>query len=214
MACAAATIAGCTAILGIDKDYGDLPGGAGGGAATANGGSVPGSGAPATATWPMYSGTTIVLGAMTTGAVSATSATLTGLVAQDVANGAARFDVPTDIWNAETGRNADRYVQFTVPVTSGTFALDTISVRAGSGGGSYMLWDIVYSLSPDLSSPTALGTALSGVKDTLVTNSYSRLGVNISAGQTLYLRVYPYDSTTTLGKSLMLANVVVSGVTH
>ena len=41
------------------------------------------------------------------------------------------------------------------------------------------------------------------------------LGVNITTGQTLYLRVYPYNtSAATSGKTIMLANVVISAVTN
>jgi hypothetical protein len=40
------------------------------------------------------------------------------------------------------------------------------------------------------------------------------LGVNVAADQTLRVRVYPYNTTTTTGKSIMLANLVVSGVTN
>ena len=48
-----------------------------------------------------------------------------------------------------------------------------------------------------------------------MTNSYPSLGVNVPAGQTLYLRVYPYiTSGATSGKCVMLANVVISGVTN
>ena len=43
--------------------------------------------------------------------------------------------------------------------------------------------------------PTALGTSLMGVKDMLTTNTFPSLGVAISAGQTLYLRVYPYNTS-------------------
>ena len=78
-----------------------------------------------------------------------------------------------------------------------------------------MRWDIVYSLASDFSSPTALGTGLTGAKDTVVTSSYPSLGVIVSAGQTLYLRVYPYNSSgAASGKTIMLANVVVSAVTN
>jgi len=61
-----------------------------------------------------------------------------------------------------------------------------------------------------------LGTSLVGSKDTVATSSYPSLGVNVATGQTLYLRVYPYNSTSAAasGKSIMLANVVVSGVTN
>jgi hypothetical protein len=77
-----------------------------------------------------------------------------------------------------------------------------------------MRWDIVYSLNADFSSPTDLGTGLGGAKDTLVTSTYPGVGVDITAGQTLHLRIYPYNTTAATGKSIMLANVVVSGVTN
>jgi lysophospholipase L1-like esterase len=173
------------------------------------------SGTPATATWPMYSGTAIVLGATTDGAISATAARLSGLVNKNVNNSAARFDTPDGTWPAESARNPDRYVEFTVPVASGSFTLDTISVGGGSGGGSNTRWDIVYALTADFASPTSLATSLSGAKDTLVTNAYQSLGVPVATGQTLYLRVYPYNTGgATSGKAVMLANVVISGVTN
>src|SRR5262249_26467462 len=140
------------------------------------------AGAPATVTWPMFSGTAIVFDAMTDGAVSATSATLTGLVNKNVANGGARVATPHAGWGAEAARNPTRYVEFTVPVTTGSLTLDSIAAGAGSGGGSNMRWDIVYSMTADFAAPTALGTALSGVKDTLTPSTFPSLGVSIAAG--------------------------------
>jgi lysophospholipase L1-like esterase len=172
------------------------------------------AGAPATATWPMFSGTSINRDPTPEGAITATRATLTGLDERDVKNGGARFDIPSGSWPAEGARNPDRYVEFTVPITAGTFTLASISLFAGSGGGSNMQWDIVYSTAPDFSSPTDLGTTLGGPKDTLVMNNYPSLGLNIPAGQTLRLRVYPYNRTVGTGKFIMLANVVISGVTN
>jgi len=171
------------------------------------------AGSPAAATWTMFSGTAIALSASISGGLSAMDATLTGLANKNVANNAARFDTPDGIWPAESARNPARYVEFTIPATATNFTLDSISLDAGSGGGSNMRWDIVYSLTPDFNSPTALGAALSGTKDTLVTSSYPSLGVGFVAGQALYLRVYPYNTSgATSGKSLMLANVVISCV--
>jgi len=136
-------------------------------------------------------------------------------VNKNVANGGARFDTPDGIWPAEAARNPSRYVEFTVPVTAGSLTLDSIAAGGGSGGGSNMRWDIVYSMASDFSAPTALGTALSAVKDTLVTSTFPSLGVAVAAGQTLYLRVYPYNiSGAASGKSIMLGNVVVSAVTN
>jgi lysophospholipase L1-like esterase len=200
----------------ITPDYGNtVPNAKPGAIALTGNGKVAISGAPATATWPMFSGTSIVLDATTEGAVTAGAATLTGLVNKNVNYSSARFDTPDGMWPAEGARNASRYVEFAVPVATGTFTLDSISVGGGSGGGSNTLWDIVYALTPDFSAPTVLGMALQGVKDTVVTNSYPSLGVNVPAGQTLYLRVYPYNSGGAVsGKSVMLANVVISGVTN
>ena len=174
------------------------------------------AGTPATATWPMFSGTTIVLDATTDGAISATTATLTGLVNKNVNYSAARFDTPDGMWPAESAPATPAATSSSrCPVTTGSFTLDTVSVGGGSGGGSNMRWDIVYSLTADFSAPTALGTALAGVKDTLTTSTYPSLGVPVAAGQTLYLRVYPYNTGgATSGKTLMLANVIISGVTN
>ena len=200
----------------LTPDYGNTPPNTTAGAIALTGnGKIAISGTPATATWPMFSGTTIVLDATTDGAISATTATLSGLVNKNVNYNAARFDSPDGTWPAESVRNAGRYVEFTVPVTTGSFTLDTVSVGGGSGGGSNTRWDVVYSLTADFASPTALGTALAGVKDTVTTNSFPSLGVPIAAGQTLYLRVYPYNTGgAASGKTLMLANVIISGVTN
>ena len=200
----------------LTPDYGNSAANATPGIVSLTGnGKVAIAGSPATATWPMFSGTTIVNEPSTMGAITATSATLVGLVGKNVNYGAARFDTPDGAWPAEAARNAARYAEFTVPVTSGTFVLDTVSVGAGSGGGSNMRWDIVYSLTSDFSSPTALATALSGAKDTVVTSNFASLGLSVAAGQTLYLRVYPYNSSAAAsGKTIMLANVVISGVTN
>jgi len=199
----------------LTPDYGNTPVNATAGTISLTGnGKIAISGTPATATWPMFSGAAIVLDATTDGAISATSATLTGLVNKNVNNNAARFDVPDGMWTAESARNPGRYVEFSIPVTSGSFTLDTVSLNAGSGGGSNMRWDVVYALTPDFASPTALDTALSGVKDTLVPSTYPSLGVPVAAGQTLYLRIYPYNTGAATGKTIMLSNVVISGVTN
>ncbi len=199
----------------LTPDYGNTPINATAGMISLTGnGKVAISGTPATATWPMFSGSAIVMDATATGAIGAAAATLTGLVNKNVNYNAARFDTPDGMWPADSARNPGRYVEFTVPVTTGSFTLDTVSVNAGSGGGSNMRWDIVYALTPDFASPTALGTALSGVKDTVAPYSYPSLGVPVAAGQTLYLRVYPYNTGAATGKTIMLANVVISGVTN
>jgi len=69
---------------------------------------------------------------------------------------------------------------------------------------------------PQLQCMLAISTELSQrVKDTLTPSTFPSLGVSIAAGQTLYLRVYPYNiSGAASGKSLMLANLVVSAVTN
>jgi lysophospholipase L1-like esterase len=197
-------------------DYGNtVPNPKAGSISLTGNGKVAVSGAPATATWSMFSGTTISMAATTDGVITAQAATLVGLVNKNVANGAARFDTPDGVWPAESARNASRYIEFAVPVASGTFTLDSVSVGGGTGGGSNMRWDIVYSLTADFSAPTVLGSAVAGAKDTLVTSSYPGLGVSVETGQTLYLRVYPYNTSgAASGKSIMVANVVVSGVTN
>jgi len=200
----------------IVPDYGNTVANAKAGAISLTGnGKAALAGAPASATWPMVSGTAISLAPTTDGPISASSATVTGLVNKNVLNGGARFDTPDGAWPAEGARNSARYIQFSVPVSTANFTLDSVTVSGGSGGGSNMRWDIVYSLTPDFGSPTALEAAISGAKDTLVTSNYPSLGVGLVAGQTLYLRVYPYNTTAAAsGKSIMVANVMLSGVSN
>lgn len=200
----------------LTPEYGNtVPNATAGAISLTGNGKVPVVGDPASATWAMFAGTAIDKSVATVGAVSATAATLTGLVDKNVLNGGARFDVVGGSWPSEVARNETRYVEFAVSVPTGKFTIDTISGGAGSGGGSAIHWDIVYSPTADFASPTALGTNLPGAKDTLVPFNYTDVGVTVLAGQTLYLRVYPYNTATAAatGKSIMVANVVISGVT-
>jgi len=64
----------------LTPDYGNTaPNAVPGTISLTGNGKVAISGDPATATWPMYSGTAIVLGATTDGAITATAASLSGL---------------------------------------------------------------------------------------------------------------------------------------
>jgi lysophospholipase L1-like esterase len=200
----------------LTPDYGNTPPNKEPGVISLTGnGKVAVMGTPATATWAMVSGASIVMDAMNAGAINAAPATLSGLVNKSVANSAARFDISGGAWPAEGARNEARYVEFTLPVPSGTFTLDSISLGAGTGGGSNIHWDIAYATSADFSSPTVLEKGVGGAKDTLVSSDYPGLGVAIEAGQTLTVRVYPYSiAAAASGKSFLLANVVVSGVTN
>jgi lysophospholipase L1-like esterase len=200
----------------LTPDYGNTPPNAQPGVIALTGnGKVPLSGTPADVVWAMLSGTDIAPAPVVTGTVEAGAATLVGLVNKDVGNAAARFDVVGGAWPAEGARNETRYVEFTLNVPSGTFTIDTISLDAGTGGGSNVRWEIAYALAADFSQPTVLQSAGSGVKDTLVNFASESLGVNVEAGSTLYLRVYPYSTAASAsGKSLMLANVQITGVTN
>src|SRR5262245_26965424 len=112
----------------LTPDYGNTAPNVKAGAISLTGnGKIAISGTPATATWPMFSGTTIVLAPTTAGAITATPATLAGLVQKNVNFNSARFDTPDGVWPAEGARNPGRYVEFTIPVTSGSFALDMVS---------------------------------------------------------------------------------------
>jgi lysophospholipase L1-like esterase len=203
----------------IAPDYGNTPPNATAGTISVTGyGKVTVSGASATVTWPLYSTTTAALtyDAAIDGGVSATAASLTGLVYKDVKATAIRFNTPDGNWSADASRNETRYVEFTIPTSTMSFNIDSVSLSAGPGGGTAMKWDIVYSLNASFSSPVVLGSDsdFTKAKDTASTKSYSGLGLSVAAGSTFYLRVYPYLTAAATGKSLVLANVAVSGVTY
>lgn len=115
-------------------------------------------------------------------------------------------------WTSAIDVNSAQYVQFSVaPVSGKTFIVDTISMYIGGAGGSAMCYNIQYSTNSDFSSSTVLGTGSALAKNTMNKVSFSSV-ITVNSGQKLYIRVYPWYTSTATGKFLCLQNVTVSGI--
>ncbi|MBB3063466.1 RICIN domain-containing protein [Microbulbifer rhizosphaerae] len=109
-------------------------------------------------------------------------------------------------------RSDDRYLQFSVTAESQTFYVDTISAYLTSSGGSTVQADIEYSLSSDFSNPVKLNSeALSFTSDTMTLKEYG-VTVPVSAGDTLYVRIFPWNSAGNTGKYLAIYDARITGI--
>jgi hypothetical protein len=117
-------------------------------------------------------------------------------------------------WPAESAQNDTRYIQLSVSPNSGySFNINSISLLLGASGGSAMQANIYYSSDPTFSTRTLLnGSVLSLPNSSLSSLSYSP-SINVNDGQTFYLRIYPWYTSSASGKYVCPQNVVISGTT-
>lgn len=149
-------------------------------------------------------------------AAAATSVGLTAPVTTDAVawtvNGAsvtpARYIA--DTW---TAHDATKYLQFSVTPTV-ALNITNISMYFASYGGSNLRADLEYSLSSDFSNPVRLNSAdLTTAKEILTQAKYN-VSVPVSAGTTIYVRVFPWQkSATSATKGIALYNVTIGGQT-
>jgi len=111
-------------------------------------------------------------------------------------------------------RSENLYLQFAVTSASQTFYVDNISAWMTTSGGSTVQADIEYSLASDFSNPIKLNDdALSFSKDTMMEMVFG-VTVPVAEGDTLYVRIYPWNAAgeTSTGKYLALYDVKFSGL--
>lgn len=108
--------------------------------------------------------------------------------------------------------NAGQYLQYAVTPALGTLRVSSISAYLGSSGGNTVQADVEYSLNADFSAPVRLTAegALSFGRDEIVARHFAT-DFQVAAGQTVYVRVYPWNTAGNSGKSLAIYNVKLSG---
>lgn len=113
--------------------------------------------------------------------------------------------------NNHTARPGD-YLQFEVNAATGSFAVNTISVYVTGSGGSTIRADMEYSLTSDFSNPVALNeTVMTFASDTPLKKEFQVIE-ELSAGESLYLRIYTWNAATNTGKTLAVYDVRISGL--
>lgn len=112
-----------------------------------------------------------------------------------------------DTW---TSHDSTKYLEFAATPT-GTMSVNTISMYYASSGGSTIQADIEYST--DHTSWTRLNgsTPLTSTKDVMTYVEYTGLAQQVTSGNSIYIRIYPWNTAGTAGKSLALYGVKVAG---
>lgn len=119
-------------------------------------------------------------------------------------------------WVVEEGPSASRYVEFAASSDEGyVFRVDSISVYVHGDGTSEMMASLYYSTSPTFADSVALEenfVANDGDAPGLTRRSYA-LGVDVPAGESIYVRVYPWlgGGNASVTRYLMLQAMTMHG---
>lgn len=116
-------------------------------------------------------------------------------------------------WPAgEIDEVSTRYIQFGMKAPEGTHIdIDRISMYVAGAGGSGMRCKIYYSTHEDFSEATLIQEFASMAGN----NAYfveSAPIVGIDAGESIYLRIYPWYSSAATGKTICFADVCIHGM--
>ncbi|WP_276482905.1 T9SS type A sorting domain-containing protein [Paraflavitalea pollutisoli] len=181
---------------------------------------------PASASWPLTSAAGRT--ATTNGAISAfaqTTGPAFGAPSYNnrTINGGSSVSTQNSIvnpnavgTNTTTAHANGGYVEFSLTPQEGVeFEINSLSFYMGAGNANSNGTSIEYSLSPDFATPVVVaapgGATAFPARDVLYPFNYS-LGLTVFSGQTLYLRIYSWNGSTT-NRLLLLHNLVVSGNT-
>ena len=189
---------------------------------------------PALVTWPLATSSSSINAATTSGQVSGADEILSGLTYGSAAYTAIgttymqRMQITGGTWPAnETARTNTRYVQFSVsPKIGNVFNVDSIGMFIAAKSSSTLKTDILYSTDPTFSTNVNQFTYTTGLTSGTATNvlsstaaihiKISSIGISLNPGQSLYIRVFPWNETTATatGKYLCLENLNVGGSTE
>jgi hypothetical protein len=117
--------------------------------------------------------------------------------------------------SSTTAHTNGGYAQFAVsPADGSEFTVSSISFYMGSAGANSNGTSIEYALNSSFSSPVVLATPTGSVdfplRDLLYPFSYSPSGITVHSGDTLFLRIYTWNASTS-ARQLLLSNMVISG---
>jgi len=116
-----------------------------------------------------------------------------------------------DSWPLEIRANPARYVEFAVsPAAGRSMVIDTVSLFAGAAGGSGMGFRISSSKQGDFGTSIDLGNFPINVSNVVNLITLSLI-IPLAAGETLYLRVYPWYNTVATAKFLGLQTLTIHG---
>ncbi|MBN3057590.1 GDSL-type esterase/lipase family protein [Pectobacterium brasiliense] len=112
-----------------------------------------------------------------------------------------------DTW---TSRDNTKYLQFMATPT-GSLNANKISMHYATSGGSTVQADMEYSTDNIKWTRLNGSKPLSSAKDVMTYVEYDNLAIQVPSGKSLYIRIYPWNTAGTAGKSLALYGVKVTG---
>lgn len=119
-----------------------------------------------------------------------------------------------EVWPAgEIDEVSTRYIQFGITASEGTVLhIDSIGLYVCGAGGNGMRCRVSYSTDPDFAQAVSIAEYTSSmVANTMYAVQYQPV-VELQAGETLLLRVYPWYSSQATGKTICLSHVTLHGV--
>ena len=118
------------------------------------------------------------------------------------------------LWLKEEDEVSDRYIQFGISVPENKmFTVDGISFVVAGSGGNGMCYRARYFKSSDISSVMTLSEQKNMANGVLNEVSVKPM-LELSAGEILYVRIYPWYSSAANGKTICLKDVKISGLSR
>jgi len=166
----------------------------------------------ATSTWPL----TANQNASVTGNLNAASQTLSNMQVK-YESGVQRSSPSgtAGSWPEETSENINRFMQFAVtPVEGYIFNVNSIEMKLYVNSGSNMRANVYYATDPLFVTRTQIGsTQMLSSEAPSAPNVTATLNYEVAYGDTFYVRIYPWYTTSTTGKYVITNSVVISGTT-
>ncbi|MFA4921657.1 MAG: T9SS type A sorting domain-containing protein [Candidatus Neomarinimicrobiota bacterium] len=166
----------------------------------------------ASATWPL----TADQNAVVSGNITALPQTLQNM--QVYYSSSVQRSSPSGIageWPGENEENSSRYMQFAVTPDEGFIFFATgIAMYLYVNSGSNMRANVYYSTDPFFATKTQIDETFTlGSSAPSTPNVTADLNQEVSYGDTLYIRIYPWYTSETTGKYVIVNSVTISGTT-
>ena len=119
-----------------------------------------------------------------------------------------------EAWPAgEIDEVSTRYIQFGITAAENTILhIDSIGLFVGGAGGNGMRCRVSYSTQPDFGDAVSIAEFTAAMTSNTMYDVQATPVVELAAGQTLLLRIYPWYTSAATGKTICLSHVTLRGV--
>jgi hypothetical protein len=137
----------------------------------------------------------------------------------DTVGAAERLWLDGHLWPTETSKNSGRYIQYSVsPISGNNLTVQSVTLNIGCSGSTSSIYaSISYSTDSTFATSTELypATPLIDIRTNHFTSLSFIPGTFVNDGQTFYVRIYPWLTSTSANPSkyICITNMVISGTT-